>query len=1325
MKQALSVSFNRKFVVLTTAIALLLFSFLSCTSETSDNLEEEFKSPPETSYPGVYWYFMDGNLSMEEMSRDLESMKESGINHVIFLEVGIGVPRGPVDFMSEEWQNHFVHAVRETERLGMKILMGAGPGWCGSGGPWVKPEESMKHLVYSETKVRGNKTINIELPVPEQRSTRWHRLKDPYYEDVAVYAIPGSIQPQISDINEKALYERSPYSSVENVKPYLPAPADFDNVDALPVLMQDDIIDITNHLQKGGNLVWEAPEGDWTIVRMGTRVTGAGTRPAPEPVIGLESNKLDTAAFKNHLKNYTDVLMKKAAPLKEGVGWTGFHMDSWESGSQNWTEGIVGEFKDRRGYDPEPYFLAYTGRAVQSVEITERFLWDLRQTCKEMVLEYHAGFAKSYAHKNNLELTIEPYDMNPAGDLDLGSVADVIMAEFWSKRFGFHTAYAVLEATSISHINGQPVVGAEVFTSNSREAWQEYPWSMKDQSDWALALGVNRFVYHTFAHKPLGDEHRPGMTMGIYGVHWDRGQTWWPMVDAYHKYISRCSHMMQQGQAVSDILYLTPEGAPMVFTPPEDALKENAAIPDKKGYGFDGCSPKMLMEGARVENGIIVFPGASSYEIMVLPGFETMTPKLLKKITSLVEQGAKIIGSPPIKSPSLSDYPDCDKQVKTMAENLWGSLQTPDELSERNYGKGMIYWGGELNSVHPGSSLYPSYESTAKLLAGLEIEEDFKSANNSIRFGHRRTSDRDIYFIANRTGDIQKTSCTFRASGEPELWSGVDGSSRKLKQYSTQDGVTSIDLEFVPYESYFVVFNRNKATRKELKDEGANFASYSRTKTIEGTWDLAFDPQWGGPENIQFDELQDWTNHESRGIKYYSGIASYKKTINIENLEDSEYYIDLGVVNDIARVKLNGIDMGVIWCAPWRINISAALKEGNNELEIEVANRWVNRLLGDRQEPDANGRTVKFENGLLEGKEYSTGRYTFTTEAAMSSFDFREPLPSGLLGPVEIVLMNSGASQKYSDGRPEAILRMDARDHGIVLRYGDGPAQCDILGARDVWVFEAEDTYYMHYDAAGPTGWLSSLAVSKDLVNWEKRGPILDFGEPGENDEAAACYGVTFYDDHEWHMFYLGTPNVSAPPDLIPSFPYLTMKAKGKSPAGPWIKQKSVVPFSTKSGTYYSATASPGHVIRSGEEYLQFFSSTTRTHESQYVQRTLGIARCNNLDGSWSVDPRPMVPVAEQIENSSLYYEQSNKTWFLFTNHIGIDEGKEYTDAIWVYWSKDLNNWNPDYKAIVLDGQNCKWSGKCIGLPSVIKVGRRLAIFYDAPGGQGATAPAT
>jgi hypothetical protein len=1003
MKSSLPKSVYQSILILTITIIALTFS--SCTAQPDDELKEAFKTPPETSKPGVYWYFMDGNLNKKEMTKDLESMKEVGINNLIFLEVNIGVPRGAVHFMSEEWQNLYVHAVREAERLGIRILLGAGPGWCGSGGPWVKPEESMKHLVYSETQVKGNQEIDMHLPLPEQRSTNWHKMKDDYYEDVAVYAIPDSIKPVIEGITEKALYRKDPYTIRPHIDTYIPAPANYAK-DTLPVLRQEDIINLAEYLQPDGKLVWEAPKGNWTIIRMGKRVTGASSRPAPVPAIGLETNKMDSTHFKNHLSNYTDILLEKVGERKAGIGWTGFHMDSWESGSQNWTEGIVEQFKARRGYDPEPYFLAYTGRAIKSIETTERFLWDLRQTCKELILENHAEFAKRYAHRNGLELTIEPYDMNPVGDLDLGSVADVIMAEFWSKRYGHDSHYAVFEATSVSHINGRNIVGAEVFTS--RDKWREYPWSMKDQSDWALCLGVNRFVYHTFAHKPLGDQYRPGMQMGPYGVHWDRGQTWWPMVGTYHEYISRASHIMQQGQYVSDILYLVPEGSPMIFTPPADAIKPSrklnvnanrvhGTIPDKKEHGFDGCSPTML-ESAIVENGKIVFPGASTYEVLVLPNFETMTPQFLEKITSLVADGATVIGLPPLKSPSLTDYPNCDNTIQSMANKLWGGTEIPDNIEERTYEKGRIFWGGDLHHNITDTTLYPTYASTLKILAQLKVEPDFISDRNNIRFGHRRTETKDLYLVANRTEETQSTKCTFRASGAPELWNSVDGSTKKITQYKTTNGITSIDLKFVPYGSYFVVFNRNKAVENEEVNESPNFETYSKVQTLEGAWEVAFDSKWGGPEQITFDELQDWTDHEERGIKYYSGIATYNKSFTIDQLEDGKYFLDLGVVSDIARVKLNGKDIGVVWCAPWHIEISDALQQGENKLEIEVANRWVNRLIGDSQEPDANVRTVKFENGLLEGKEYTTGRYTFTTNRKIS----KEMTPSGLIGPVTI-----------------------------------------------------------------------------------------------------------------------------------------------------------------------------------------------------------------------------------------------------------------------------------------------------------------------------------
>jgi predicted GH43/DUF377 family glycosyl hydrolase len=306
----------------------------------------------------------------------------------------------------------------------------------------------------------------------------------------------------------------------------------------------------------------------------------------------------------------------------------------------------------------------------------------------------------------------------------------------------------------------------------------------------------------------------------------------------------------------------------------------------------------------------------------------------------------------------------------------------------------------------------------------------------------------------------------------------------------------------------------------------------------------------------------------------------------------------------------------------------------------------------------------------------------------------------------------------YVDGRPTTSLRLQARDAGVVLRHGGCPGDCDGTGARDVWVFEDQGSYYMHYDAAGPKGWLAALAVSKDLVHWDKRGPVLDFGAAGDDDSASASYGVAIRSGADWHLFYVGARTVANLPGLIPSVPYVTMKAHAKSPTGPWLKQNEVVPFRPKPGTYYADTASPGYVVEHGGEYLQFFSAAA--FQGNMLKRTIGIARAKHLDDTWIVDAAPALPADEQIENTSLYFESANLKWFLFTDHVGFLPGApEFTDAIWVYWSNDLEHWDPKHKAVVLDSSSSTWSKGVIGLPSVVKVGERLAVFYDGLAGNG------
>ena len=360
------------------------------------------------------------------------------------------------------------------------------------------------------------------------------------------------------------------------------------------------------------------------------------------------------------------------------------HIDSWEMGAQNWSERFRDEFQRRRGYDLLRYLPVMAGRMVDSTEVSERFLWDLRLTAQELVIENHAQHLKTLGRRYGLGLSIEPYDMNPCSDLSLGGVADVPMCEFWAQGYGFDTAFSCIEAVSIAHTLGRPIVAAESFTSGDKEAWQLHPGIMKPQADWAFCMGINRLVFHRYAHQPWLDRW-PGMTMGPYGVHYERTQTWWPMVGAWHQYLARCQTMLRRGLPVADICYLAPEGAPHVFRPPASALQGSRPVPDRRGYNFDGCAPETLLR-ASVKNRQLVLPGGTTYRVLVLPEVETMTPTLLRKIRDLVRAGVTVIGPPPVKSPSLSDYPTCDEEVQHLAKELWATGDT----AERRVGKGRV-----------------------------------------------------------------------------------------------------------------------------------------------------------------------------------------------------------------------------------------------------------------------------------------------------------------------------------------------------------------------------------------------------------------------------------------------------------------------------------------------------------------------------------------------------------------------------------------------------------------------------------------------------------
>lgn len=1163
-------------------LALLLLSPLLVSAAGWKSLEEDFAQPPASSRPWVYWFIIDGNFAREGITADLEAMQRAGIGGVILMEVEVGLPRGPVQFMSDEWRALFKHAVGEAERLGLQITLNAGPGWTGSGGPWIKPEQSMQHLVASTTEIFGPTNFSGALPRPSPRKPYFGnggltremiKAQEDYYVDVAVLAFPRTTNASlIADIDEKAVYLRHPYSSRPGTKPFLPSPASAGGV-RVGAISRESIIDLSANLQSDGRLTWQAPPGEWTILRFGRTSTGANTRPAPQPGLGLECDKFDAAALDAHFDAFVGSLLRTIGPRsnRRTSGWTMLHIDSWEMGAQNWTGRFREEFKQRRGYDPLKYLPAYTARVVENPEITERFLWDVRLTAQELVLENHARHLQTLGRRHGFGLSIEPYDMNPTADLALGALADVPMCEFWADGDGFETSFACFEATSIAHTRGKSIVAAEAFTGGGGTSWQRHPGSMKNQADWAFAVGINRLVFHRYAHQPWVNV-APGMTMGFYGTQYERTQTWWEMSGAWHAYLSRCQYLLRQGIPVADILYLTPEGAPHVFRPPPSALAGSRTLPDRKGYNFDGCDPQTLLEHVKVRNGRLVLPDGASYRVLVLPQTETMTPRLLAKVKQLLNAGALVIGPRPAKSPSLTDFPGCDAEVQRLGNELWGNPIAAGNSGLRRVGRGTLIatappgssrtskpappgmrwiwfgegnpaaaapvgtryfrrefvvtdaadvataelrltadndfkarlngrmvgegndfhllgafdvaaqiksgtnelrisvinggdapnpagllgallihfrdgrelvlpsdnsWDGALAATGPWQAAkdlgptdmspwgtpespahdfrppYPDYDFTASVLAQRGVSPDFESSQ-PLRYLHRRLPGGELYFISNPSDGAREAVCRFRVKDlRPEWWNPITGGRRPLPSCrTTADERTEIPLSLAGAESGFVVFRRNGGP-DETRSNAAKHEPHRVTLELTGPWEVSFPPHRGAPARIQLDRLASLTEHPEVGVKYFSGVATYRASFDWPTPpvagRASEIVLDLGKVQVMAEVFLNAKNLGTIWCAPFQMEVSTAIRGGANQLEIKVANLWPNRMIGDVQFPGAteqsasgrrNGLATVWPDWLIKGGPLPAGRVTWS---AYEPFKQDSPLlPSGLIGPVTI-----------------------------------------------------------------------------------------------------------------------------------------------------------------------------------------------------------------------------------------------------------------------------------------------------------------------------------
>lgn len=791
----------------------------------------------------------------------------------------------------------------------------------------------------------------------------------PHEDFVVVSDLGLSPRYRVQSIEGKASFQP------EKVPPLL---ATFASVPASMTIPRNQIKDISAHMDAGGKLTWDAPPGRWLILRFGHTSTGKGNHPAPaKGGLGLECDKLSKQAAKAAFEGLMGKVIADNKPLVgQGKVLVSTHIDSWESKSQNWTPLMREEFKQRCGYDLLSYLPVFTGRVVDSVEVSERFLWDLRQSISDMLVENYAGEFRRLANAQGLRLSIEAYDTPPTDDMKYASQADEPMAEFWSWA-KYNAAYSCTEMASSAHTYGKKILGAEAFTASSTEKWLGHPAFIKDLGDWAFCEGINRFVFHRFTAQPWTNR-APGMSMGPWGMHYERTQTWWEQSKPWHEYLARCQYLLRQGLFVADVLYLQPEGAPRRFTPPAEAWAApyNPAVPPyiRGGYNFDGCNSDVLLNRLTVKDGKLVLPDGMKYRVLVVPPVETMTPRVLRKIKELADQGATIIADakPPVKSPSLADFGAGDETIKTLAAELWPKLIT---------GK-----------------------TAPQLLGERGIKPDF-SAKPLLRYIHRTTADTDLYFVANPKSAAVDAVADFRITGkQPELWWPDTGRTELAKDYEIKDGITRVPLRLDPSGSVFVIFRQATQT---TKGTGKNWIDTTPVQEITGPWEVSFDPTWGGPaQPVTFDKLQDWSKHQDAGIKYYSGHATYRKVFSCQSpVVSLRTYLDLGKVQIMADVTLNGKPLGILWKPPYRMEVTDSLKDGENTLELKIVNLWINRLIGDMQLPedserDPKGALKSWPQWLQEGKPNPTGRFTFGT---WNLYQKNEPLiESGLLGPVKL-----------------------------------------------------------------------------------------------------------------------------------------------------------------------------------------------------------------------------------------------------------------------------------------------------------------------------------
>ncbi|EWH10505.1 glycoside hydrolase [Catenovulum agarivorans DS-2] len=803
-----------------------------------------------------------------------------------------------------------------------------------------------------------------------------------------------------------------------------------------------EFINITQHLTQDGRLQVSLPKGYWNILRIGHTSSGQKNNPPPKAGEGLEISKLNPQKLKFHFDNLIGKLVKDVGPLA-GDTLMGTHIDSWEVKFDNWDDTLPAEFKQRTGYDMIPFLPATVGHIVKSEEITERFLWDLRRVMADVVADNYYGKMRTLAAEHGMQLSSEAYLYGPLDSLQAAGRTDIPMNEFWTTDDGYEKpGYSARQAASAAHTYGKKIVAAEAFTAVPFSAsWSNHPYTLKGLGDRMFARGTNRLVFHRWAMQPWTDRW-PGITFGPYGFNYERTLTWFEQSKAWLTYLSRSQALLQSGQFQADYAVFVGESAPYDIASFHDKVKV-------KGYNYDYLNQEIIRQ-LQFKDGQLVLPTGMQYKLLVLKNSSVMTEKTIKKLAELVKQGAVILGEKPQGSPTLVNYPQSDVNVQNIANKLWANYQQ-GQAGSNTYGKGKVFWHTDISQVIQQLNLTPDVA--------------FNQAGQNIEWLHRQTKDADVYFLSLFKAQAKGVEATFRISGrQPEFWDAYTGDIVKPAKWRANDnGTTTVFFDLEPSGSIFVVFpkhnhkiahaqggekppvvsvqpqtgiktiikgtdHKTSVTAQIFKSgsyqinlaEGQQQTPVSTTINakvpapinINTPWQLSFPNQFAYkqqlPQTQTVKTLKSWPEFNDNKVKYFSGTGVYTTTFTIDSFsKEQKHLLDLGNVQVIAEVIVNGVELATLWKPPYRVDVSEVLKPGKNQLEVRVTNLWINRMIGDAAYPDLFERTPMggskgFPDWLLNGEPVpETGRTTFST---YHPYQINDPLqPSGLIGPVKLI----------------------------------------------------------------------------------------------------------------------------------------------------------------------------------------------------------------------------------------------------------------------------------------------------------------------------------